>query len=435
MADLRPLHALRYDVSKVGALSDVTTPPYDVIDAELQRRLEQRSPYNFIRLELTPTQPGDGPEDRYRRAAAILADWRRTGILTYDSAPAYYLYRQTFETETGTHVRTGFLGRVRVDPFGVGSVYPHEQTLSGPKADRLALYRATGCNLSPVFGLYPDDRQDVIRTVEAGVKDKTPSTAIDHLGVKHEMWRVDDLETHAKLQALMADKPIFIADGHHRYETSVADRDAFLAEHPEAADDLEHPCRFALMMFVGMSDPGLLILPTHRLVSGLPGLTAETLAARLAPEFDVEPVDSQEAAWTLIDAQAAQEVFGFGTRADGRWLLARLRSDDTMDRLAADQSPDGRALGVSILHRLVLDHLLADLGTPRCRYVHTLAETRADLADPEGCDLACLVAPATMDQVATLASRLEKMPAKSTYFYPKLLSGLVISPIRRDHES
>jgi uncharacterized protein (DUF1015 family) len=187
-------------------------------------------------------------------------------------------------------------------------------------------------------------------------------------------------------------------------------------------------------MLVGMSDPGLLILPTHRLVSGYPGLTAPELTARLEHEFEVRTTGAGDAgcraAWDLIERGGDQDLLGFGTVADGQWLLARLRSDAAMDRLAPNRSADWRSLGVSVLHVLVLDESLAGLGTPSCRYVHSLREVLADVAARD-CDLACLVPPARMNHVESIASNLETMPPKSTYFYPKLLTGLVLNPIRR----
>jgi uncharacterized protein (DUF1015 family) len=190
-----------------------------------------------------------------------------------------------------------------------------------------------------------------------------------------------------------------------------------------------------MMMLVGMSDPGLLILPTHRLVSGFPGLSSTMLAERLEPEFEIQHVgqgeDGCRSAWRAIEEAGEQDLLGFGTVADGRWLLARLRSDDAMDRLASNHSADWRALGVSVLHVLALDHLLRaeTAGQSSCRYVHLIAEVLHDVA-AKGCDLACLVPPARMDHVEAIASGLETMPPKSTYFYPKLLSGLVLNPLR-----
>jgi uncharacterized protein (DUF1015 family) len=230
----------------------------------------------------------------------------------------------------------------------------------------------------------------------------------------------------------MGSKPTFIADGHHRYETGLRFRDE-----KEAAGELtgpDDPANFCLMMMVSMSDPGLLIQPTHRLVKGLPGLTAAELANRLAPEFALEVVGEGdaglEAAAMATESSDEQDVLAFGTVADGKWTVARLRSDATMDRLAADHGADWRSLGVSILQVLVLDNLLAPLTRdPSKRYVHLASEVK-EVFDARECDLACLVPPASMEHVEAIASARETMPAKSTYFFPKLLTGLVFNPIQ-----
>jgi uncharacterized protein (DUF1015 family) len=433
MPDVSPFRGVRYDVARVGTLSDVVAPPYDVIDATLQDKLYQSSPYNVIRLELNREEPGDsGAGDRYVRAARFLRDWLRQGILREEDHPAFYVYEQTFEAEGEKHVRNGFLARVRLEPIGKGKIFPHEQTLAGPKADRLALYKATGFNLSPVFGLYPDISAQVQRALEAGLRDRTPLVATDHLGVENRLWVVADQETHTEISGLMAGKPVFIADGHHRYETALKYQQELGGTGASVPHD--DSSNFCLMMLVGMSDPGLLILPTHRLISGFPGLTAQTLAARLEPEFEISEAGTGESgcrvAWQQIDQSGEQDLLAFGTVADGRWLLARLRSDAAMDRLAPKQSPDWRSLGVSVLQVLVLGELLATTVKPSIRYVHSISEVLADVAGL-GCDVACLVPAARMSHVESIASNLETMPAKSTYFYPKLLTGLVLNPIHR----
>ena len=432
MPDIRPFRGIRYDIAQVGAISDVVAPPYDVIDPAVQDRLYHASPYNIIRLELNREESGDNAEhNRYTRATQFLKDWLRRGMLREDAEPALYLYHQTFEIAGRTHTRKGFLARVRLEPFGQGRIYPHEQTLSGPKADRLALFNATKFNLSPIFGLYPDPSAGVLDAVESGLRDRTPLEATDHLGVRNRLWPVLDPLVHTRVQGLMAEKPIFIADGHHRYETGLMYRDDLAASGGLHGPD--DPANFCMMMLVGMSDPGLLILPTHRLVSGFPELDFEVLSERLAPEFEVRQIGEGEtgcrAVREAIETGGAQDVLGFGTVADGWWMTARLRSDATMDRLVPDHSPEWRALGVSILHELVLKTLLGAIGNACCRYVHLIDEVLTDVLH-RGCDLACLVPPAGMDHVETIASNLEKMPPKSTYFYPKLLSGLVLNSLR-----
>ncbi len=432
MPDIRPLRGTRYDMAHVGALSDVVAPPYDVIDAGLQARLYDASPYNIIRLELNREEPGDTPEsNRYTRAARFLKEWVRDGVLREDSQPAYYVYHQTFEVEGETFTRKGFLARVRLEPFGQGRIFPHEHTLSGPKADRLALFNATRYNLSPIFGLYPDPEQAVIQQAEAGIRDRTPLEATDHLGVVNRLWEVHDPAIQTALQGLMSPRPVFIADGHHRYETGVKFREELIARGEwTGPDDLAN---FCLMMLVGMSDPGLIIQPTHRLIRGFVGLTSEALAARLAPEFVITPEGEGEAgcrsAWETIQIGEEQEILGFGCVEDGRWFTAKLRGPDRMARLTPDQSPDWRSLGVSILHELILKDLLVKVGAASCIYVHQINEV-LDAMARHACDIACLVPPAGMMHVESIASNLEKMPPKSTYFYPKLLSGLVLNPLR-----
>jgi uncharacterized protein (DUF1015 family) len=433
MPDVRPFRGVRYDVARVGTLSDVVAPPYDVIDPSLQERLYQASPHNVVRLEFNRQEPGDTETDqRYARAARSLRDWLRAGILREEDHPALYVYHQTFEVEGTTHTRKGFVARVRLEPIGQGKIYPHEQTLAGPKADRLALYHATGFQLSPIFGLYPDADGAVQRAIEARLRDRTPLAATDHLDVENRLWILTDQETHTAVAGLMAARPIFIADGHHRYETGLTYRDELIKRGQSSGSD--DPPNFCQMVLVGMSDPGLLILPTHRLVSGFPGLTAHELTTLLLPEFEVTATGSGEpgcrAAWDAIERHGEQDLLGFGTLADGQWLVARLRSDTSMDRLAPSQSVDWRSLGVSILQVLVLGELLANRGNPACRYVHSIREVVHDVAQ-RGCDVACLVASARMGHVEAIASNLETMPPKSTYFFPKVLTGLVLNPLRR----
>jgi uncharacterized protein (DUF1015 family) len=434
MADIRAFRAYRYDLGRVGALSDVIAPPYDVIDPPLQQALYDRSPYNVIRLILNRQEPTDNETDnRYSRAARLLREWQADDVLVQDSARALYVYHQDFEVEGKRHTRKGFLARVRLEPFGSGRIYPHEETLAGPKADRLRLFHATAMNLSPVFGLYPDPQGEVSTHLDAAVRRALPLEATDYLGVVSRLWPVTDQHVASAVMGLMSPKPVFIADGHHRYETGLR----YLEERRAAGEvrDAEAATNFILMMLVSMSDPGLVILPTHRLIEGLPEVRAERLAEILAPHFEVERVGVGEAGaretWEWIEADGSQELLGFGTVADGVWQTARLRDTEIMGRLAAGHSSAWRGLAVSVLHVLVLDHLLAEaLKTKgQCRYVHLLREVTEATAARQ-CQLAALVPPATMAHVEQIAGSLEKMPPKSTYFYPKLLSGLVFNSLK-----
>ena len=428
MPEIQPFRALRFDITEVGDLSDVVCPPYDVIDPAFQQRLHDLNPHNIVRLEFGMDQPGDDEaSNKYKRAAATLIDWIKTGVLTPEAHKAIYLYEQEYKVEGETFTRRGFFARVRLEPFGEGRIYPHEQTLSGPKADRLNLFEATRTNFSPIFGLYPDETNSVLTGLEKGVRDRTPITAIDHLGVINRVWPVIDDSAITAVRGLIADKPIFIADGHHRYETALNYQKRLASE--GLIQDSDDPANFVLMTLVSMSDPGLLILPTHRLMSGLGAITSEELSAKLAPQFEVEEfgegAEAAEAAWEFIEQSGDQSRIGFGTSADGKWIVASLRDDTRMDALCPTQSPEWRRLGVSILRELVVKDLLKAESLAKFKYVHLLSE----VLDEKGYDVAALVPSATMDHVQSIASGGETMPPKSTYFYPKLLTGMVVNPM------
>lgn len=435
MAEVSAFRGYRYDVSQVGDLSDVTCPPYDVIDAEFQEKLYQQHPCNVIRLELNRDEPGDpNADERYQRASNFLHRWIQQGVLLQEHEAALYVYHQIFSWEGVSYTRKGVMARIRLERFGEGKVFPHEQTLSGPKLDRLKLLRACQVNFSPIFGLYPDEGGYVQEPLEEAVRGLTPLEATDHLGVLHRLWPVANVGVIHEVQKRIREKPVFIADGHHRYETAVNYRDELAAAGTLGGP--ESPANFALMHFVGMSDPGLVILPTHRLVTGVGDVTAEQVRKALAPNFATKVIGegpaAAKAAWEEIELDGSQNVLGFGTQMDGKWIVARVTDASPMKTLAANQSDAWRGLAVSLLHKLVLEHLLPQSlpgTTASCRYVHQLEEVLT--AQQAGqCQLGCLVPPATIGHVEDIAAKLEKMPPKSTYFYPKLQTGLVFNPVQ-----
>jgi uncharacterized protein (DUF1015 family) len=436
MPTVAPFRGLRYDPKHVGALSQVIAPPYDVIDQALQSALYERHPANVVRLELNREEPGDDESrNKYSRAARFLREWREQGVVMQEPAAALYVYHQSFEVEGTRHLRRGVMARVRLERFGTGDIHPHEETMSGPKQDRLLLTRACRANLSQVFGLYPDPDSAVQTLLDATVAGQPPLEAEDHLGVTSRLWPVTDEAVAARVAGLMGSKQIFIADGHHRYETACNYRDevaaAWAAENGGAPLPDDHPANFVLMMLVGMSDPGLLVLPTHRLFPQPAVATAAELAKRLGDSFTTrtswrDPA-AAEAVWSNIELEQDQGVLGLYTAGDRAWTLARITPAGRarMDALAAEHSPAWRALGVSILHRLVIGDLLgggADLPTPT--YVHLVREVVEGL-DTGRYPLAALVMPASVDDIRAVSGAGERMPAKSTYFYPKLASGLV----------
>ncbi|MGI8980484.1 MAG: DUF1015 domain-containing protein [Pirellulaceae bacterium] len=449
MPTIQAFRGLRYDLGHVGSLSDVVTPPYDVISPEFQDQLYKRHPANFIRLELNRDEPGDGAaasgeqNNKYGRAAKFLRHWRQEGLMQVDPDAALYVYHQTFTTEGGEYTRRGFMCRVRLERFGEGKIYPHEETHSGPKADRLLLTKATKANLSQIFALYPDPQNQAQNLLEETVKGQTPHTATDHLGVVHRMWPVINSKVITDVAAIMGPKPMFIADGHHRYETACNYKD-FLAEQGKL--DSEHPANFVLTQCVSMNDPGLLVLPTHRLFRGVHAMTAKELQQKLGDSFASRPLGSGAelagGVWERIEVEGEQGQLGFYTAQDDTWTLASVTPTGlaTLVELAPEHSGDWQGLGVSILHRLVMESLLGLTNLPKPMYVHNVAEVIEGLqkGDAVGRDatgqmgaggrfeLSALVMPATVDHVRAISEHGERMPAKSTYFYPKLLGGMVV---------
>jgi uncharacterized protein (DUF1015 family) len=433
MPEVQAFRGIRYDLGHVGSLSDVVAPPYDVIGPDLHDALYRQHPCNIVRIDFNRIEPADddAANNRYTRAARFYREWRSSGVLFTEADPAIYVYHQEFRAGGQTHVRRGFMARMRLSRFGEGLVFPHEETMPGPKTDRLMLTAVTQANLSPVFGLYPDPANEAQAILDRAVADKTPLAAEDHLGVVHRLWPVSDVGVIAAVSGVMGPKPLFIADGHHRYETACNFRDqvydsGFLSP--------THPANYTLMMCVAMDDPGLIIMPTHRLFRGLPTLDSRQLAERLSPSFTVEPAgegaDRAVALWDEIEVEGAQGTLALFAQADQRWLIARLAEAgrQRMQAAAPDHSSHWQELGVALLHRLLVEDLLGATKLPKPTYVHLVEEVVAELKTG-AYPLAALVMPATVQHVREISLGGERMPAKSTYFYPKLLTGLVINPL------
>jgi uncharacterized protein (DUF1015 family) len=449
MPDISAFRGIRYDLGHVGSLANVVAPPYDVIDAAEQEDLYKRHPANVVRLILNRDEPGDDEtSNRYTRASRFLRNWLREGVLFTEADPAVYVYHQTFAHGEQEVTRRGFICRVRLEPFGEGNIHPHEETHARVKEDRLKLTRACRANLSPIFGLFPDEANEAQSLVDDAIRSATPLEVRDEKGTLHRMWPVADLPLISRLTAAMASRPVYIADGHHRYETACAYRDQ-LAQERGSPLPAEHPTNYVMMMCVSMNDPGMVVLPTHRLFRGLAPISSQQLAASLREFFHIEPAGQGRLRafdlWKQIEAEEQQETLAFYCAADETWLLARLNRAGgiRMAELEPNRSEAWRDLGVAILHRLVIDSLLGGENLPSPKYVRTLDELVEGLArgDEAGRDatgqsgtggrfeLAALVSPASLDHVRQICEAGERMPPKSTFFYPKLLSGLVINPL------
>ena len=440
MPDLQAFRGVRYDLGHIGSLSDVIAPPYDVISPELQDQLYKAHPANFVRVEWNREEPGDDAtgsstgSNRYARAAKFLKNWQSEGVLFRESEPAIYVYHQTFTANGQTHTRRGFMARCKLSRFGEGKIFPHEETMSGPKADRLLLMKACATNLSQIFGLYPDPANEAQLVLEAAIAGKPALEATDHLGVVHRMWPVTDSSIVSKVAGIVGPKPLFIADGHHRFETACNYRDE-LAKAGKLTPD--HPANYVLMMFVGMTDPGLLVLPTHRLFRGLPEMTSSELAEKLGDNFKCrlvgEGADLAETVWEEIETADEQGAIGLFTSKDERWTLATITpaGRKKMAEVAPEHSGPWQGLGVAILHRLVIETLLDGKSLPKPEYVHQVSEVVELLEGSETFPLTALVMPATVDHIREISEHAERMPAKSTYFYPKLACGLVLHDLEK----
>lgn len=448
MADIQSFRAYRYDMSHVGNLSDVCAPPYDVINSEMQSELYERHPSNIVRVILNRSEPGDADGDNYERAANFIRNWLREGVMAQDPQAAIYVYHQDFELDGTPVTRRGFISRVRLEQFGEGRIYPHEETHSKAKQDRLNLTRATSCNTSQIFSIYADENNEVQETLEAAISDRTPHQATDQAGVVHRLWPVTDSEAVARAATLMGPNALYIADGHHRYETALNYQKELSESETLPA---EHPANYVSMCCVSMNDPGMIVLPTHRLWRGVPEMDSNALIEKLGSIFECEIAGNGGAEvktiWNKVMVDDCQEQMAFYCAKDDTWVMAKMTAEGA--QLMADRLPDKsdawRELGVSILHELVMPELLGlnDLPTPK--YVRSIEEVENGIAsgDSAGRDatgqegiagrfeLVTIVMPATIEHVRLISEAGERMPAKSTYFYPKLLSGLILNPLSR----
>lgn len=432
MPELQAFRGIRYNLSHVGSLSDVIAPPYDVISPELQDALYKKHPCNVVRLILNRIEPGDDEvNNRYSRAKKFYKSWLAEGVLFQESDPAIYVYYQEFDVAGVRYIRRGFMARIKLSHYGEGQIFPHEHTLRGPRMDQLMLMTMCKAQLSQVFGMYPDPEGQTAAVLDDAVAGATPVEAVDHLGVVHRMWPVTQPEFVTRLSALVGPAPIFIADGHHRYETAL--------EYREQLHDMgylrpDHPAHYVLMHCVPMEDPGLIVLPTHRLMRQVPSWSSAELASRLGEAFQVNAVargpESAEEVWQLVERSPDPATLAFYTLKDNTWSVAEITpaGREKMDDLASDHTPEWRRLGVAVLHRLILENLAGLESPPELEYVH-LVEEVVDRIKTGQYPLAALVRPATVGDIRDVSMQGDRMPPKSTYFYPKLCSGLVINPL------
>ncbi|MBN1193053.1 MAG: DUF1015 domain-containing protein [Coriobacteriia bacterium] len=426
---VNPFRARVYRHEPGADLSSVTAPPYDVIGPAARAELLANDPYNVVALEL-PDGPLDAaaPGNRYENGAKTWRQWYKEGILVDDDSPAVYVVEQSWEYEGRRIRRRGFVAAVRLHPFSDGVILPHERTLPKALSDRLALTRSTAANLSQVFGLYSDPAGETDGVFDITVAAEPMYTATDAEGVLSKVWAIRDAATAEAVAEIIDDRPIFIADGHHRYTVSLAYRDERRAEDAAAGvSPVDPPYDFVMMTLVNMDDPELLVLPTHRLVRAEGTFDAEAFWEAMQRSFTLtEPTGAP----TTAIAAPARTTFLVRT-SDGTTRVATLRDDvDPAEVIAADHTDSWKRLDVTVLQEMVLKPLFGispdDTSTlERLSFVKDAHEALR----VEDADVAFLLAPTRMDQLREVALAGETMPQKSTYFYPKLLSGLLFRPL------
>ncbi|HEX6456206.1 MAG TPA: DUF1015 domain-containing protein [Solirubrobacterales bacterium] len=427
MAEVLPIKALHYDLGKVGSLDAVAAPPYDVIDAAQRAALLARSPYNAVAIDLPkpfdPADPDSDPSgDPYAEAAARIGQWRAEGALVQDEAPSIWALTQDYTAPDGNrYSRNGLLVRVRVEDYESGTVRPHERTHPGPLLDRLELTRATGYNLSPIFSLSTEDAWPL---VAPSLPDEPWGEARDEDGTVNRLWKVDDRAIHRAVTECLAGAQLLIADGHHRYETARAFRDEVGGEGPHD---------YTLMSLTGLDDPGLTVFPTHRLLSGFAGDSDKQgrLGNGLRELFEVEEVQREQ-----IDPSGEDGVGVFGLYDSFHKQAFRLRLKDIaeLDRRLEGKPEAYRRLDSAILETLVLKGLAGmsdhDIDERNGLEYAKSVDDALRMVDEGDYDVAFIQRGVPVEQVKDIANTDSVMPPKSTFFYPKVMTGFAFNPVR-----
>ncbi|MGA2454612.1 MAG: DUF1015 domain-containing protein [Solirubrobacteraceae bacterium] len=417
MADVQPLRAIHYDPAVVGPLADVVAPPYDVIDAGQRAALIARSPFNVVAVDLPQGEP-----DPYTAAHELFASWQQQGALVRDEQPALWAHTQDYTGPDGVRrTRRGFFCRVRIEDYGPGRVRPHERTHPGPKEDRLRLTRATQANISPIFSLYSDPGDAAWQALAPATEQPPWADITDADGTVHRLWRVSDPDAIAAVQDAARDAELLIADGHHRYETMQSYAD-------EIGGDGEH--RYILMCLVALEDPGLTVFPTHRLIGGLDEQRRQALEQALTRDFDIVEVPIEEVAPPPGEGPLQ---LGYFNGRDGRALRLSIKDQAIADAALPGYSEAYRHLDTGVLETLLLKNALGYSDDDIAHfnglfYARDTAEALAMVRSGDY-DAAFLMRPTPVGQVRDVAGAGENMPPKSTYFFPKLLTGLLFNPL------
>ncbi|MDL2270162.1 DUF1015 domain-containing protein [Desulfosarcina sp. OttesenSCG-928-G17] len=441
MATVLPFKGILYNPETIPDSAEVTSPPYDVISPEAQAAFHQRHPNNIIRLILGAPAPSDTPDNNpHTRSAAFFQEWLKQGVLKQDDQPALYLKAITWPWKNGSITRYGLIARIKIEEFEKKIILPHEKTFSRVRSERLELLKATHCNYCPVFAIYPDEH-NIVKILENSVDKARPDVDfVDEEGHHHQFWRISDPAVHDQVAAGMADKPLVIADGHHRYETALNYRNYLRETDPLFTD--QHPANDVMMYLCSMSDPGLIILPAHRLVREVGPEVLKTALDRARSFFDIADYpftpDTRKAVeekfLEALTQHAKNQAIGVYGRGAPVFHLLTLKPGAMNAEFGDALDPALQELDVTVLTRLVFMRIL---GFDQARlddatkfgYVTDAGEALAAIDSGEF-DAAFLLNPTRIDQVAEVAQKGLTMPRKSTYFYPKVRSGLVMNILK-----
>jgi uncharacterized protein (DUF1015 family) len=423
MAKVFPFRAYRYNQEKIKELEQVVTQPYDKIDSKQQDNYYNRSPYNIVRLILAKEN------NRYQTAAKNLEEWIKDEILIRDQEPGIYIYNQEYEVDGEKIIRKGFVALGELDA-GEG-VKEHETTMEGPKADRLNLIRATEANFGHIFMLYSDPKNDINNLLSENMKSEPLITVKDEDQNIHKIWKLINSGLINEIKEKMISKNLYIADGHHRYQTALNYQKECL-EKGWKADGVES-FNHRLMTFINMDDPGLRVLPTHRLVYGIKDFKIDLFLEKAAEDFEINEFKSKEEMYNYLDKNKDNKVFGFKAKMDKNYYAFKFENEEALTEIEGEYSEIYKKLDVSILHNILLDKYLgidkkALAAKSNLDYIRYRDNALTKLAEDKY-QAAFILNPTSVEEVKKIADQDEKMPQKSTDFYPKLLTGLVINKL------
>ena len=438
MATILPFKGLRYNPEKIKDISKVIPPPYDVISEKERADYYQLHPDNIIRLILSKDLPGDDQSNnKYTRSAESFYTWRKEEILKEEAEPAIYIYAQEFTMSGKEYIRRGFISLVKLEDFQTGEIYPHEHTLAKPKEDRMNLMKACNANLSQVFTFFEDEDAKISSFLHKVSEGDTDIDFTDIYGVKNSLWAIKDKAVIEELIVQMKDRALFIADGHHRYETALFYRDLVKGTEKEQDSNEDSPADYIMMMCVSMEDPGLQILPTHRLARNIKNLDPEKVKSSLNEIFDISDLGSDCDAETLEqklrEDSHKHKIAMYIGESDKKFYILTLRDEKLLDPILTGEYIEWKSIDTGILHGVIFDRALGIQAkniskSENVKYNQGVEDSVAKVNAGEY-QIAFFLNPTKIGQIKDIATKRHKMPPKATYFYPKLMTGMVVRHI------